>query len=93
MNRTKKNSIRLLPDFCPQINVEMKFGKGGVILHNNKICVAKPLNKMFNSKSRKKKTYLVKEHSVNKEALESITFFAITTKEFNEKRNKFKKSK
>ena len=61
MNRTKKNSIRLLPDFCPQINVEMKFGKGGVILHNNKICVAKPfkkdsfLNKMFNSKSRKKK--------------------------------------
>ena len=45
MNRTKKNSIRLFPDFCPQINVEMKFGKGGVILHKNKICVAKPFKK------------------------------------------------
>ena len=80
----------------------MSLGQGGIILHNAKICVAKPLlknshlYKMFNIgiNSKKKKIYLVKEHTENKdEGLESITFFAITSSEYKKKLNDYKQNK
>ena len=98
----KYNKLSLLPDMCPQVNLEMSFGKGGIIFHNNNICVAKPLlkdsflYKMFNmgiTSISKKKTYLVKEHKQVKNRLDSIVFIAITDNEYNIKRNKYEKEK
>jgi hypothetical protein len=98
--KSNKACKNLRPDFCPEINVDMKFGKGGLIIHNGKMCVAKPFNKTsllykkFNTNSKIKKNYLVKEHTETKEGgLASITFSAISTKEFKEKRDLFKKTK
>lgn len=103
MNKTQKKQLFnhreniLKPDFCPQINVDISFGSGGLILHNNKLCVSKKLDKnsflykSFNV-SKNKKQYLVKEHTQNnKNELESIKFFAITSSEFKKKRSLYKK--
>ena len=63
-SKKKSNKFSLLPDMCPQINVEMSIGQGGIILHNNKICVAKPLlkdshlYKMFNMGITSKKKHI-----------------------------------
>lgn len=95
----KLNKLSLLPDMCPQINLDMSKDQGGNIFHNNKFCVAKPLlkdshlYKMFNmgiSSSSKKKTYLVKEHNQDNDRLDSIVFIAITDKEYRNKRKKYK---
>ena len=40
-----KSENILKPDFCPQINVDISFASGGLILHNNKLCVSKKLDK------------------------------------------------
>jgi len=99
-NRTKKKTYQ--PDFCPAMNADMKFGKGGIIIHNDKFCVAKPLytNSLLyvsfnkNNKKKNKLTYMVKEHTENADqSLKSITFFGITTKEYDEKRALFKSRK
>ena len=99
-NKSNKACKKLRPDFCPEINVDMKFGKGGLIIHNEKLCVAKPFNKTsllyknFNKNSKIKKIYLVKEHTQTKEGgLASITFSAISTKEYKKKRELFNKTK
>jgi hypothetical protein len=70
----------LKPDFCPQINLvmDMEFGKkrmSGLVLHKNKLCVAKKLNtksflyNIFNSENNKeKKTHLMKVHKMKKKS-------------------------
>ena len=80
-NNKISNSLSLRPDMCPQINVDMSMSQGGIILHNNKICVAKPLlkdshlYKMFNMGIiSKKKTYLLKEHNQDNNRLDSCFF-------------------
>ena len=99
-SKKKSNKFSLLPDMCPQINVEMSIGQGGIILHNNKICVAKPLlkdshlYKMFNMGiTSKKKTYLLKEHNQDNNRLDSIVFSAITDKEYRIKRKEYENDK
>lgn len=96
----------LKPDFCPQINVIMENdykskGSGGMVLHDNKYCVCKKLNKksflykMFNfNKSDKKITYLMKVHNTNENKnLESINFIGISKEEFNNKRKLYENDK
>ena len=92
----------LKPDFCPQINVIMENDYkskaiGGMVLHDNKYCVCKKLNKksflykMFNFNTSDKKaqqiTHLMKVHNTNENKnLKSINFIGITKDEFKNKR-------
>ena len=97
---------KLKPDFCPQINVmmEIEFGlkrMSGMVMHENKICVAKKLKKdnflynMFNqNKDKKEKTHLMKVHTIdNNNNLESISFIGITTDQFKSKKKMYEKNK
>ena len=63
-SKKKSNKFSLLPDMCPQTNVDMSKEQGGNILHNNKFCIAKPLLKdshlytMFNRGVSSKKKHI-----------------------------------
>lgn len=97
----------LKPDFCPQINLimenEYKSKKiGGMVLHDNKYCVCKKLDKksflykMFNlNNSDKIITHLMKVHNVDKnnKNLESINFIGLTKDEFKTKLKMYEKDK
>ena len=97
----------LKPDFCPKINLIMENDykskkTGGMVLHDNKYCVCKKIEKksflykMFNlNKSDNKITHLMKVHNVdeNNKNLKSINFIGITKDEFKKKRQMYDEDK